>query len=88
METPDQPHTEREAALMMELAAEKRENAQFRERIIPDSNNLIQELTDRLSWLKASCRVVYYPKDGSYPIEHAPGAGKDQWDAILTAKNR
>ena len=32
MEAPDQPHTEREAALMMEIAAEKRENAKLRDR--------------------------------------------------------
>lgn len=38
---------------------------------------------ENLAFIKRCCRVVYYPPDGSYPIEHAPGAGKDQFDEIL-----
>lgn len=33
----------------------------------------------------ANCRVVFYPKDGSYPLEHSPHANKDMKDAILSA---
>lgn len=36
-----------------------------------------------LDWLRKNCRIVFYPPDGRYPIEHAPGAKKDQWDAIM-----
>lgn len=29
------------------------------------------------------CKVVYFPKDGSYPIEHAKGANKDSREMLL-----
>lgn len=33
--------------------------------------------------IRKYCKVVYWPKDGSYPIEHAPDANKIQFDEIL-----
>lgn len=39
-----------------------------------------------LAAVRAQCRVVYYPPEvGTYPIEHAPLANKDMWDAIVWA---
>jgi hypothetical protein len=29
------------------------------------------------------CRIVFYPSNGEYPIEHAPHARKDAKDDIL-----
>ncbi len=49
----------------------------------------IREQSEQLEWLWANCRIVYYPKDppGAYPIEHAPGAGKDM-RAVIEAEMR
>jgi hypothetical protein len=38
-----------------------------------------------LRMIRANCRVIYYPPDGMYPLEHAPHARKDMWDAIIYA---
>lgn len=38
-----------------------------------------------LQWVRDNCKLVYWPSDGSYPIEHNPHAGKNQWDAIMAA---
>lgn len=40
---------------------------------------------ERLKWARKNCRVVFCPPDGAYPIEHAPHAGKDMWEALATA---
>jgi len=40
------------------------------------------QAAERLAWARKNCRVVYFPPDGSYPIEHAPHAGKDMWEAL------
>jgi hypothetical protein len=42
----------------------------------------------QLDFLRGHCRIVYYPEDGSYPIEHAPHAGKDGFDDILKAAGK
>jgi hypothetical protein len=46
----------------------------------------ISDLRDKLSLLRRYCRVVYYPPGipQPYPIEHAPEAGKDQFDLIIS----
>lgn len=36
----------------------------------------------QLEWLWANCKIVYWPPDGRYPIEHAPHARKYSRDAI------
>jgi hypothetical protein len=41
------------------------------------SADFARQLERELEWLYAHCRIVYYPPDGSYPIEHAPLARKD-----------
>jgi len=38
--------------------------------------------------LRKHCRIVYYPAGNGYPIEHAPGGKKDQFDEILRAIER
>jgi hypothetical protein len=30
----------------------------------------------QLEWLWANCNIVYWPEDGSYPIEHNPHTSK------------
>jgi hypothetical protein len=49
------------------------------------SINRVERVERQLSVLKyeigelwARCRIVYYPKNGGYPIEHSMAAGKDQ----------
>lgn len=37
----------------------------------------------QLHWLRNHCRIIYFPADNAYPIEHAPNAGKDQWDELM-----
>ena len=37
----------------------------------------------RLEWVHDNCRVVYYPPDGGYPYEHAPGANKIELPEII-----
>lgn len=47
---------------------------------------LLSEDALLLAEIRRHCRVVYYPPEvGMYPIEHAPIAGKDMWDAIVYA---
>ncbi len=49
---------------------------------------LRQQLADaaaREKRLRENCRIVFYPPNNGYPIEHAPHAKKDQWDAIISA---
>ena len=36
----------------------------------------------QLEWLWANCKVVYWPKDDRYPIEHNPHAKKYSRDMI------
>ncbi len=47
------------------------------------SNDSATKAAQGLAFIRRCCRVTYYPPDGSYPIEHALGAHKDQLDAIL-----
>jgi hypothetical protein len=42
-----------------------------------------RELERELNFIRAHCRVVFYPSDGRYPIEHTMAARKDQFDAII-----
>lgn len=35
-----------------------------------------------LEWLWAACKIVYWPNDNGYPIEHNPYAGKYSRDSI------
>lgn len=39
-----------------------------------------------ITWLRERCRIVLYFPDDRYPIEHAPGANKDQFMAILAER--
>lgn len=44
----------------------------------------------RLDAIRNRCRVVCFPANGSYPIEHNPIANKDSWEMLLAeleAKN-
>lgn len=47
---------------------------------------IAQALIERdaeLQWLSDNCRMIYFPTDGSYPLEHQPHVGKFQFDAIM-----
>lgn len=37
---------------------------------------------ERGRWLWENCKIVFYPSDGAYPIEHNPHAGKDSKQLI------
>jgi hypothetical protein len=47
-----------------------------------------RELERELNWLRSTCRIVYYPPDDRYPIEHTAAARKDQFDAIIAEMPR
>lgn len=36
----------------------------------------------QLEWLWKNCRIVYFPKDEGYPIEHVPYLNKDMRSVI------
>ena len=40
------------------------------------------KLRFQLEWLWKNCRIVYYPKDEGYPIEHTLAAEKDMRSVI------
>lgn len=46
------------------------------------TNQGVAALSAQLEWLWANCRIIYWPKDGSYPIEHNPNALKYGRDII------
>lgn len=52
----------------------ERENAKLRD----DRDSARRFLT----WIRLNCRVVFYPPTPAYPVEHAMGAKKDQWDEL------
>lgn len=58
-------------------------HAHAERRVGHGAEKLCRQLEEELAFIRRCCRVVYYPPDGSCPIEHAPGAGKDQLDEIL-----
>lgn len=41
-----------------------------------------------LASVKANCKIVYWPKDGNYPIEHTMAANKDCYEMILAQMER
>jgi len=45
-------------------------------------------LRAELARVKANCKIVYWPKDGSYPIEHTMAANKDCYEMILAQMER
>lgn len=47
--------------------------------------DLMYDAASLLRFLKARCRIIYYPPNNEYPIEHAPLARKDQWGALVAA---
>ena len=46
------------------------------------TNPGVAALSAKLEWLWANCKIVYWPKDDSYPIEHSPHVGKYSRDSI------
>lgn len=46
------------------------------------------KIEDELEWLWANCRIIYFPPDGSYPIEHTLRARKDSRSMIEEAKGK
>lgn len=46
------------------------------------TNPGVARLSAQLEWLWANCRIVYWPSDNRYPIEHAPHAHKYARDTI------
>ena len=48
----------------------------------------ILALRVELASVKANCKIVYWPKDGSYPIEHTMAANKDCYEMILAQMER
>jgi hypothetical protein len=46
------------------------------------SHRLPPTASAQLEWLWANCKVVYWPKDDRYPIEHNPHAKKYSRDMI------
>jgi hypothetical protein len=47
-----------------------------------------EKVASKLNWLIANCKIVYWPGNGAYPIEHNPHANKDGmvWlDAAISA---
>lgn len=40
------------------------------------------EASEQLEWLWANCKIVYWPKDDRYPIEHNPHSKKYSRDMI------
>lgn len=47
-----------------------------------------QKIEDELEWLWANCRIVYFPPDGEYPIEHTMAARKDSRELIEAARDK
>jgi len=45
----------------------------------------VRELEESTSRIWDRCKVVYYPRDGSYPLEHNMSASKDMREAIYSA---
>lgn len=35
-----------------------------------------------LEWISKNCKVVYFPNDSTYPIEHDALARKDMWEHL------
>ncbi len=44
-----------------------------------------RELVERIESIRSKCKIVYFPSNNEYPIEHAPLANKDNFDAIIEA---
>ncbi len=49
-----------------------------------------ETLKHQLQWIRTHCRIICFPASESapYPIEHAPKARKDQWDALMAEAAR
>jgi len=62
-----------EACRDITAAPAERENALLTEHV---------RAVRQIEWLWAACKIVYWPKDGSYPIEHNPPARKYSRDTI------
>ena len=45
------------------------------------SGSILSE-KDQLKWIWENCSVVFYPNDGSYPVEHNKKAGKNNKNLI------
>lgn len=56
-------------------------------RIVADAQEK-ERLRAELASVKANCKIVYWPKDGSYPIEHTMAANKDCYEMILAQMER
>lgn len=58
------------------------EREAFRNQCLDGQRKTIRSMRDQLEWLWANCKIVYWPKDDRYPIEHNPHARKYSRDTI------
>lgn len=77
----DTPRTDREQSPSHNPPASYVVSANFARELERENAKLLR----RLEWARKNCRVVFYPSDGAYPIEHAPFARKDMWEALCVA---
>lgn len=51
----------------------------------PEHYNELSQLRQLCNFLFSECKIVYWPKDGSYPIEHNMAAQKDSRELLLSS---
>lgn len=50
-----------------------------------DTIAALRKDTAMLEWIWANCRIIYFPGNGAYPLEHTLLAGKDSREDIERA---
>lgn len=77
-----------EDELVLELQAGMVRNGRGGPNTLQRAAAHILALRVELASVKANCKIVYWPKDGSYPIEHTMAANKDCYEMILAQMER